>query len=340
MNKKLSFFAVLLFVVSASFAQQNDKSLYETAKKFMREGDYDNATLVFNKVLEQEPNNVEALKDFAFLNYLKREYAKSIEIGKLLIEKPDADVQSFQILGMAYKGIAEYKECRKLYKRALTKFPNSGVIHNEYGELLGLDNDLNAAIVEWEDGIKADANYSGNYYNASMYYAKTNNLFWAMIYGEMFVNLESYTQRSAAIKGMLLDVYKQFYSTMDFAKLAGDKKAAPFQKSFYETLAKSASLSVQGITPENLIAIRTRFILDWFYNKNNEKFPFKLFDQEQYFLREGMFEAYSQWIFGAADSPSAYQMWIDTHDKAAAGYKEFQQGRVFKIPAGQYYQIR
>jgi hypothetical protein len=30
-------------------------------------------------------------------------------------------VQTFQILGLTYKAIAEYKECKKLYKKALAK---------------------------------------------------------------------------------------------------------------------------------------------------------------------------------------------------------------------------
>ena len=46
---------------------------------------------------------------------------------------------------------------------------------------------------------------------------------------------------------------------------------------------------------------RTRFILDW-SKTYGAKFPFKLFDFQQQLLREGMFEAYNQWLFGAGES--------------------------------------
>ena len=337
--KKIIILIYCFFVVGFTFAQQPDsKQLYETAKNFMRQGDYDNATLVFNRVLQQEPNNLEVLKDFTFLNILKRDFAKALEVGKVLVDRQDADEQTFQILGMAYKAIADYKECAKLYKRALKKFPNSGVLLNETGELTAMSGEVNDAINYWEKGIDIDPNYSSNYYNASMYYAKKGDLFWILIYGEMFLNLESYSTRSAEMKSVLLEAYKKLYAEGDVKKLlATEKKTNAFETAVIETLAKSNSLSSEGITPENLSAIRTRFILDWFGAKSNEQFPFRLFDNMQYLLREGIFDAYNEWIFGAAASPSAYQVWISAHEQQANGFKQFQQSRIFKVPTGQNY---
>ncbi len=337
----MKYFLISFFIIlsCSGFAQQQDaKQLYETAKGFMRQGDYDNATLVFNRALQQDPLNLEMLKDFAFLNVLKRDFAKAIEVGKTLVDRPDADEQTFQILGMAYKAVADNKECGKLYKKALKKFPTSGVLLNDAGELSAMDGDMNGAINNWEHGIESDPNYSSNYYNATMYYARAGDLFWILIYGELFLNIESYSTRSAEMKSVLLEAYKKLYAGGDVTKLlATEKKANTFEKAFIETLAKSNNLSSEGITPENLGAIRTRFILDWFGDKNNEKFPFRLFDNMQYLLREGIFDAYNQWIFGAAKSPSAYQNWILSHEQEANAFKQFQQSRIFKVPTGQHY---
>ena len=38
--------------------------------------------------------------------------------------------------GLVYKAIEERKECEKMYKQGLKRFPNSGVLYNEYGEML------------------------------------------------------------------------------------------------------------------------------------------------------------------------------------------------------------
>ena len=336
--KRILVLVFLFFSVSASFAQQQDaKQLYATAKEFMRQGDYDNATLVLNSALKQDPSNLDMLKDLAFLNYLKRDFARSIEISKTLIEREDADEQCFQMLGITYKAIAEHKECNKLYKRGLKKFPNSGVLYNDFGELLAIDKDINGAIEQWEKGIEIAPNYSSNYYNAANYYARVENIFPVLIYGELFINLESYSTRTADIKAILLEAYKKLFTGDNITKLMNDKQAGNFQRSFLATIEKSTSLAAEGLTPENLTAIRTRFILDWYHEKSQDKFPFRLFDHQQYLLQEGLFDAYNQWIFGAAASPSAYQIWNQSNEKKAADFKQFQHSRVFKIPTGQYY---
>ena len=336
--KRCLIFSFLVFSFFIGFAQQQDaKQLYATAKEFMRQGDYDNATLVLNSALKQDPINLEMLKDLAFLNYLKRDFAKSIEISKTLIEREDADEQCFQVLGMTYKAIAEHKECNKLYKKGLKKFPNSGVLYNDFGELLAMDKDFNGAIEQWEQGIQTAPNYSGNYFNAANYYARTNNIFPVLIYGELFINLESYSTRTADTKALLLEAYKKLFTADNIAKLLNDKKSGSFEKLFLTTIEKSKALAADGITSESLTAIRTRFSLDWYHEKSQDKFPFRLFDHQQYLLGEGLFDAYNQWIFGAATSPSAYQIWNQAHEKQAADFKQFQHSRVFKIPTGQYY---
>lgn len=318
------------FTTMAQQPTVND--LYQTAKNFMQQGDYDNATLVFTNVLKQEPNNVDILKDYAYLNCLKRDYPKAITIGKYLTEKKDADVQAYQILGIAYKGSNDYASCNKLYQVALKKYPNSGVLYNDYGELLALDNNLSTSIQAWETGILKDPNYANNYYNAVMYFGRFDkNLLWQLLYGEIFINLESFTQRTAEVKSLLMDGYKKLYTDYDFEKLSNDATLTVFERAIFEQLNKSKSLAATGILPENVAAIRTRFILDWFYNKAGEKQPYQLFEYHQYLIREGMFDAYNQWIFGAANSPAVYQIWLNTHDIEAAAFKKYQQSKIFKL---------
>lgn len=340
--KKFAIAFLFLFQISSvvlAQPQQTAQELHETAKTFMRQGDYDNALLVIKRAAEKEPDNLEILKDLAFIYFLNRDYANAMQVGKPLIERADADVQTFQILGLTYKAIAEYKECRKLYKKALIKFPESGVIYNEYGELLAMDNELNNAIIQWEKGIEVDANYSSNYYNAVKYYAQNQkpDLFWIAIHGENFVNLESYTARTKEVKKIVLEAYKKMYVNTDLTNNLKGKNISPFEQEVMNILNNSISIASDGINADNLMAIKTRFVLDWFEKGDGEKYPFRLFDHYQHMLKEGIFEAYTQWLFGAAANNDAYELWIKANDKQAEAFKKFQTARVYKIPKGQYY---
>ncbi len=337
MKKILSFF-IFLSIGLAVMAQPGDiKTLHETARTFMRSGDFDNAIIVLTRALQQDNKNLELQKDLVMSYYLKRDYAKALEGVKELVDRDDADVVTFQIAGNVYKALEEAKDCDKLYKKGLKKFPTSGPLLSEYGEFLWATKDF-SAIEYWEKGIKTDPAYSGNYYNAAMYYFYTKDKVWSLIYGEIFVNMESLGERGAAMKELLLQGYKEkLFAEADL--MAGEEKnKSEFAKSFLAGMGKQSSLANKGLTTEVLTMIRTRFILDW-YATNATRFPFRLFDYHRQLLSEGMFNAYNQWLFGPSENLAAYDNWTKTHAEEYNGFTTFQRSRVFRMPPGQYYQV-
>ena len=173
--KKIFFFFVLsLGVLVTTIAQEGGQNLHETGRSFMRQGDFDNSILVLTRALQQDPKNSEIRKDLVMSHFLKRDYAKAKEQVEPLIENDNADEVAYQIAGNIYKALEEVKSADRMYKRALRKYPNSGALRSEYGELLWANKDY-SAIDEWEKGIKADPSYAGNYYNAALYYFYTKD---------------------------------------------------------------------------------------------------------------------------------------------------------------------
>ncbi len=339
MKKILSFLILTSIIATASFAQPGDsKTMQANAREFMSTGDFDNAIIVLTRALQQDPKNMELQKDLIMSYYLKRDYVKALDGAKELINRDDADVNSFQIAGNVYKALEEAKEAEKVYKKGLKKFPNSGPLLSEYGEVLWATKDF-AAIDYWEKGIKADPSFSGNYYNAAMFYFYTKDKVWSLIYGEVFVNMESLGERGAAMKELLLQGYKEkLFAEADI--MAGEEKnKSEFAKSFLRSMSKQSSLANKGINSEVLTMIRTRFILDWFEN-NAGKYPFKLFDYHRQLITEGMFNAYNQWLFGPIENLAAYDNWTKTHPEEYNNFSAFQRSRIFKLPAGQYYQVK
>lgn len=332
----LTLFSGLLFI-SLSAQPGDPKKMHETAKTFMRSGDFDNAILVLIRALEQDKNNLEMQKDLVMSYYLKRDYSKAKDGAETLINRDDADVICYQIAGNVYKALEEVKDCEKMYKKALKKFPKSGPLLSEYGELLWAIKDYNA-INYWEEGIKSDPGYSGNYYNAAMFYFYTKDKIWSLIYGEIFVNMESLGERGVAMKELLLQGYKEkLFAEADM--MAGqDKMKSEFAKAVLNVLSKQSSLANGGINTETLTMIRTRFILDW-YESNAAKYPFRLFEYQRQLLTEGMFDAYNQWLFGPVENLAAFDSWTKTHADQFNSFTSFQRGRIFRMPIGQYYQV-
>jgi hypothetical protein len=220
------------------------------------------------------------------------------------------------------------KDCDKMYKKALKKFPKSGPLYSEYGELLWSTKDMQA-IRQWEEGIKNDPGYSGNYYNAALYYFYTKDKVWSLIYGEIFVNMESLSERGASMKQLLLQGYKEkLFAEADIMK-GEEKNKSEFAKAFLQGIGKQSALTNNGISTETLTMIRARFILDW-YETNAGKYPFKLFDFQRQLLQEGMFDAYNQWLFGASENLDAGRAVLSELSEKPKARNEKREGWPFK----------
>ena len=322
-------FAIALFGAVDALSQ----TPHETAYSFMKTGDHDNAILVLNKALQSDPENEQLLQDMALAYYYKKDFTQAKVYAKKLTDKDQLEIASYQIAGTVYRALDEVKEADKVYKKALKKYPNSGALFSEYGELLWSKND-ESAITEWEKGIQADPSFAGNYYHASTYYFFTKDKVLSIVYGEIFVNMEYLTERAREIKEQLLKAYKEklyLNNTPDESK-----PATPFAQAVYDTYQKQSALTAKGLTVETLTMIRTKFILDW-YAQHAAKFPFRLFDYQQQLLRTGMFEAYNQWLFGPIENLAAFDQWTKTNAEAYKKFTSFQRNRVFKMPSGQFY---
>lgn len=299
----------------------------------MRQGDYANAVLVLNRATLMDPKNIEISKDLGLNYYFSKDYTRALEICKPLLDRDDADDQLFQIVGDIYLAMEQPKECEKLYKKGLKKFPSSGALYNELGELLWSEKDF-SAVKQWEKGIEMDPSFSRNYLNAARYYYFTTDKVWSLLYGEIFLNMEPNGTDAPEIKNILLESYKKLFRDADLEKSNIDKN--DFVVAYLHTMNKQSTVAAGGIDAESLAMIRTRFILDW-YNEYGNKFPFRLFDQQRQLLEDGIFDAYNQWIFSAAQNLPGYQNWTNTHPSEYNDLLQFQRGRVFRVPTGQFY---
>lgn len=332
---KALFFFTVSFLCAGILKAQSASELQATAHTFTQHGDYTNALLVLNRAAVQQPADVGILKDLAVNYYMLRDNNKALEIIKGVIDSGDADDQSFQIAGDIYKQSGQPKECEKLFRKGIKKFPQNGALYNELGELLWEEHDY-SAIKQWEKGIEVDPNYSKNYYNACKYYYLIADKVWSIIYAEIFINLEPLNMHAAEIKNILMESYKKLFANPNLIK--DNKDRSKFVTAFIETMNKQTAVAGNGINTEMLTMIRTRFILDW-YPENALKFPFKLFDKQKQLLQDGLFDAYNQWVFGAVENLSVYQNWTRTHSTEFADFSLFQKQKLFKLSPSQYYHL-
>lgn len=331
------FVIILLSLGLVSNAQTSIDTQYAEARTFMMGGDFSNAIAGFNKIIKENPQFTPAIKDLCFTYILRKDYVNAHNTISPLIQKDDVDEETYQLMGMVYKSLDEFKKAEKMYKAALKKFPNSGTLYNEYGEMYAANSQPLAAIKMWEKGIEVDANYSGNYYNAAKYYINSKDKIWSIIYGEIFLNLESYSRRTAEIKSVLYNSYKKFYSLPETYKDQNTNNK--FVKLMLDELANfSSKVQSTNLTTSQLIEIRKKIAENW-ENLYKNEYPFRLFQYHIQLIKDNNFEAYNHWLFGEIVSNESFEEWQKNNPEKLQNFETFQRGRVFKLPEGEYYQI-
>lgn len=326
-------FIYLWMMMMMNAGAQTPRELQETAKSFMKQGDYTNAVLVLNRARQMAPNDGPVLKDLALALYYMGEYPKALEALQPVVDGEQADDQSFQLAANIHVAMQQPKEAEKVYKKGLKKFPSSGMLYNGYGELLWAQKQFNA-IQQWEKGIETDPSYPRNYYNACRYYYFTTDRVWSLIYGEIYLNMEPFGSATPEIKDILLEGYKKLFA--EASATDSKKENTGFAGAFLKAMHAQLPQTLYGLNAETLTMIRTRFILDWF-EQHQTQFPYKLFEYQQQLLRSGLFNAYNQWIFGSAQNLQQYNRWINAHPEEYEAFTRFQRSRVFKMPEGQFY---
>ena len=309
------FIITMLFLSQISFAQTNEEMAIEKTKgaiHLMDNGNIEDALLLLKDAQKLDAKNIHIPYEMALANYMKENYAISIKILKNLKKHKDVNPRIFQLLGNSYSMNGERKNAIKEYENGLKKYPNSGILYLERGNMEMFINNYNDALKYYETGIRVEPTFSSNYYWASKLYCNSTEEVWGMIYGEIFMNLERNSNRTVEISKLIFDTYKneiQFSEenkvSVSFSKNAvitleqlsnPESFKLPFGIGLYEPTLMLAIVQEKEINISSLDRIRTNFLKLYYDNKNKEKYPNALFDYQNKIFAAGHIEAYNHWI--------------------------------------------
>jgi tetratricopeptide (TPR) repeat protein len=318
----------------ANLEAQDPKRLHELGKNYMIEGDYVNAESLLYEAYQLDTSSMVFVKDLTLCLYFQKEFKKALKVMLPKIENGLADDQCFQITGNIYRAMKQYDQMENLYKSGLKKFPEDGALYNEMGELLAIKKS-DDCIKFWEKGIEKDPAYPRNYFNACRYYSKYGNIL-GLLYGEIYVTMDPFSTKSSEMKEILLQSYHQFFKNHKQQNKYEFK--SKFEQKTTSLLLAQQTDTLNSIDVSTIIMYRAGFILEWFMNNNQEKYPFLLFDRLRFMLREGIFEAYNQWLLGSAENLTAFQNYTQLHAEEYSKFLEYIKKNNSTFPKGQYHQ--
>jgi len=267
------------------------------------------------------PDDPEIPYEMAFAHYQLQDYEGAIAILKKMLKNKLATARVYQMLGNSYDNAGKSSKAIETYDKGLEHFPAAGNLYLERGVMELNTKQYNKALAFFEAGIKADPTFPSNYYWAARLFFDSEEEVWAMIYGEIFVNLERGSKRTEEISKQLYYTYKseiQFKDdtsiTVSFSKnktvnIVYNPKSGPdallqalmrkpFGTGVYEPTLVLAVAGEKIVSLATLHNIRSKFLDSYQQLGHQQKTPIALFDYQRQVRSAGYFEAYNYWVLG------------------------------------------
>ena len=135
------FLAIILFsstiIFENSFAQtKSAESMFNLAKIHFVNGEYKEAIIMYDEILENFPDNISTLKMKGIAQSNLNYHEKSLEQFFKILQYNPNDVVALAGMGVGFGNLGEYEEAAKYFEEASKEKPNSIVIKN-YKEFIG-----------------------------------------------------------------------------------------------------------------------------------------------------------------------------------------------------------
>jgi tetratricopeptide (TPR) repeat protein len=342
----ISLFSIPYSIFNKTFAQ-TDKTAGELdaaaaqksfvhGNELMHKENYKGAIEAYSDAVDLDSSKANYQFQLGLAHYFAKNYKITISVLHSLLKKFPADERYYSLMGSCYTETRNDKKAYSVLQEGLKKYPNSGNIHSQLGKIEYDHKNFNLAINFWENGVQADPMYPSNYYYLSLAYGSTKEKMWGIIYGEIFINLETNTERTYEIMKRVYDFYQQaifIKSPKNKFALFSDEVSRLSNEQIRDTmlLHKNFSISFNDISQRSLIVFKDKYntqkliefrkrVIDLWYSKNRPlDFPIPIFDYQREIISEGYFEAYNYWLFSKGD-PKAFNDWLEINKKK---YDEF-----------------
>lgn len=308
----------------------------------MMQGDLKQAIITYKQAIQLAPEKMVLYRDLAQAYYLTSNIDAAQATLEPILKSGEADEQAYSIAAGCLATKKETKKAKTLLQEALKRYPHAGMLYNQLSKIQEQEADNEGALTTLLTGIEQEPAYHVNYYDAARMYMSTNQPVWAVVYAELFLNIEQQTARATETKDMLLGAYMRLFARMADKELPKYKGTAAtttvqgFADAVYTTYLKLSPVVSDGINTENLIMLRTRFMMEWSKNYA-QRYPFSMFSRMDDMLRNGYFDMYNQWVFGNIDNPQQFDAWTKFHPEAIGKIEQWLAAHPYRPIAADAY---
>ncbi len=313
-----------------------DRELIESAIGLVDSGMAEAALEDFDYLYKKYPDNYLVLYERMYTLYeLKRYHAVIMDRDKLL-DREDATELCYQIVGNAYDMYGDPKNAARTYRAGLERFPDSGSLYLELGNLSLHAQDYAEAIKLYNEGIGVEPNFASNYYRAAQLYLDSEaQKVWGLIYAETAVLLApNNTDRHYEMAQGIVDCYRRNIAYKDSTRLALEVDLVPATDITIDPDTKQVFMAFPGVyemlvllsagtallkaeltwSIPQLIQMRKKLV-EFYYSLTGAMYgpAMYLLEFQKQVIDAGHWDAYNYFLFMNTD-PESLEAWFNEHE--------------------------
>ena len=354
-------FCILFFLICSVFSsnflscQTLQELAYEKGKlavELTDKGDFVKSLELLEQAQSLDPENYRFPYEIAYVYYLQKDYKKVIKlVSKLFTYKGIGD-EVFVLWGNSYDNLKKQKKALEVYAKGLMKFPYSGKLYTEIGISYLRSNELQKSIESFVKGIELNPSYPSNYYWATKIFKNSINSGWALIYGEIFMNLEPGSSRTVEVSEMLNDIYVKHIGIINDSLVSVDlfDKSKALDEMFrnysadstlkrlsfplvYELFMMTAAQGETKINEKSIMRMRTKFV-KYYFKKNYDKlFPNVLFNFQKKVMDAGLWDVYNTFII-LQSKKEKFELWLEQNKTQWDEFVDWYNANSMKLNLG------
>ena len=326
LNKVFLFIAASFWYLSLSYGQEvwpnpEVAQMHEHALEYLKMGNYKDAIVTLRQLNLLVPGKTKVLTELGNALYMNAEFDNAIAVLEPAIEKKDATDITFQLLAASQVAKKQNNKAESTVKGGLKHFRNSGPLMNELGQIYLCKKDEESALSYFQEGLHAAPGFPENYRDAANIYLQTKLPLWGLLFGETYLSMPHDTTGDEEVKEKLYKAWKNYFDNLSDYTIK--ELPTDFEKKVNDEYRQLTPVVSDGVTVENLVMARARFLMDW-WAENNKQFPLPLFSYQDEMMRNGWFDIYNEWLFGKQESAAQFEAWNKFHEGDMAKFLAWQ----------------
>lgn len=198
-----------LTAISQSYPlSEVDNERLAHAVNLIDQGQADSSRLILEDLVKKYPKSYLVNYEYTYTLCQIGEFKKANKILRKLENYPEANARLHAMIGNTYDYMGQPNKALKAYQNGLKKFPNTGVLYVEQGNVYLNQRKYDEAMSYYEKGIEVDPLYPTGYLRASMLYLSSTEPVWGMIYAEMFSLLKPEAGECAALNKRAVEILR------------------------------------------------------------------------------------------------------------------------------------